>query len=412
MIKQFFNRYVIFPANYHITLAIFIPVLILVGISLTILFASNPDSFKLNSFFGKQSFVLFFSIISFLIIQSIKPHFFYENAYLFYGLLVLAIIATYLFDPVGGSSRWIKFGTFHFQPSEIGKMIVVFTLAKFLTDQRNLNFGYKMIGIAFLITSFPALLVFKQPDLGTALVYIFVTFPMLLWRGYRPYNLFVIFSPFMSIVAASDIALFSFWMGIVLIVLYIARPKLIYGVCVFVSNIAFGTITTIIWNNLYSHQKNRIFTFLDPSNDPTGAGYQLIQSKTAIGSGGLFGVGLGQGTQTQLRFLPVRNSDFIISVIGEEFGLFGITVIILCFGLIIYWMINYSQIIRNQFGSLSLIGFSSILFFHTIVNMGMAVGLFPVTGLPLPLISYGGTFLLSMFLMIGITQNIINNNFK
>ena len=132
---------------------------------------------------------------------------------------------------------------------------------------------------------------FKQPDLGTALVYIFATIPMLVWRGYRLYNLFVVFSPIVSILAASNIVIFSVWVGIILVVLFLSQPKLINGVWVFISNITFGTVTSIIWNNLYTHQKNRILTFLDPNNDPTGAGYQILQSKTAIGSGGLFGVG-------------------------------------------------------------------------------------------------------------------------
>lgn len=412
MIKKLLERYIVFPANYGISLAIFLPVLILVSVSLTILYASNPDSFRFGSFFGKQSIWLLISILFFLIVQSIKPHFFYEYAYILYGFLLIFILLTYFFPPVGGSARWIHLGGFQFQPSEVGKMIVVFTIAKYLTDLRNMNDVYKSIGLSFLLSGIPALLVFKQPDLGTALVYVFATIPMLIWRGYRFYNLFVVFSPFISILAASNIIFFSIWIGIVLIILYLAQPKLINGIWVFISNIAFGTITSFIWNNLYQHQKDRILTFLDPMNDPMGSGYQILQSKTAIGSGGLFGVGLGQGTQTHLRFLPVRNSDFIISVIGEEFGLLGIASIIICFGIMIYWMVNYSQIIRNQFGSLSIIGFASVLFFHTLVNMGMAVGLFPVTGLPLPFISYGGTFLLSMFLIIGITQNIINNNFK
>lgn len=412
MIKEFFKRYTIFPANYKITVGIIFPILLLIIISLMILFAANPNSFQLNSFFGKQSVWFGVSIVAFLIVQSIKPHFFYENAYILYGFLILAIISTYLFESVGGSSRWIKLGAIQFQPSEIGKMIVVFTLAKFLTDLRNLSSVYKTITLSFILTGIPALLVFKQPDLGTALVYIFATIPMLIWRGYKPSNLFVVFGPFISIIAASNIIFFSIWMGFVVFVLYYTRPKLINAIGVFISNIIFGTITTLIWNSLYPHQKNRILIFLDPTKDPMGAGYQIIQSKTAIGSGGLFGVGLGNGTQTQLRFLPVRNSDFIISVIGEEFGLLGISAILICFGIIIYWMINYAQITRNQFGSLSIIGFSSIIFFHTLVNMGMAVGLFPVTGLPLPFISYGGTFLLSMFLIIGITQNFINNNFR
>ena len=412
MIRRFLDKYISFPANYHLSFTIIFPVIVLIAISLTILNASNPESFSFSSFVGKQSIWLMISIVFFLIVQSFKPHFFYEYAYALYGLLIVFIFMTYFFDPVGGSARWIHIGGFQFQPSEVGKMLVVFTVAKFLTDLRNIENVYQSITVALLLSGIPALIVFKQPDLGTALVYVFATVPMLIWRGYRFYNLFVVFSPIISILAASNIVLFSAWIGIVLVILYLSQPKLINGVWVFVTNITFGTVTSLIWNNLYTHQKNRILTFLDPNNDPTGAGYQILQSKTAIGSGGLFGVGLGQGTQTHLRFLPVKNSDFIISVIGEEFGLLGILTILLCFGIMIYWMVNFAQITRNQFGSLSIIGFASILFFHSLVNMGMAVGLFPVTGLPLPFISYGGTFLLSMILLIGVTQNIINSNFK
>ena len=412
MIRRFFERYINFPANYHLSFTIIIPVIFLIGVSLTILNASNPDNFSLSTFVGKQSVWLGISIFFFILVQSIKPHFFYEYAYVLYGVLIFLILLTYLYSPIGGSARWIHLGGFQFQPSEVGKMLVVFTIAKYLTDLRNLKNVYQSITIGLLLCIIPALIVFKQPDLGTALVYIFATIPMLVWRGYRLYNLFVVFSPIVSILAASNIVIFSVWVGIILVVLFLSQPKLINGVWVFISNITFGTVTSIIWNNLYTHQKNRILTFLDPNNDPTGAGYQILQSKTAIGSGGLFGVGLGQGTQTHLRFLPVKNSDFIISVIGEEFGLLGIFSIIFCFGFIIYWMVNFSQIIRNQFASLSIIGFASILFFHSLVNMGMAVGLFPVTGLPLPFISYGGTFLLSMVLILAVTQNFINNNFK
>ena len=144
--------------------------------------------------------------------------------------------------------------------------------------------------------------------------------------------------------------------------------------------------------------------------DPQGTGYQVLQSITAIGSGGIWGKGLGQGTQTQLRFLPVRDTDFIISVIGEEIGLFGITIIILSFFMILYWIITYACTISNRFSSLTLIGFVSILFIHLIVNMGMTVGLLPVTGLPAPFLSYGGSFLLTCFLILALTNNIINRH--
>ena len=145
-------------------------------------------------------------------------------------------------------------------------------------------------------------------------------------------------------------------------------------------------------------------------NDPQGAGYQVIQSMTAIGSGGFWGKGLGSGTQTQLRFLPVRDTDFIISVIGEEMGLFGITLLLIAFSMIFYWFIGFADTMSNKFCSLSLIGFASILFVHLIVNMGMTVGLFPVTGLPVPFLSYGGSFLLTCFLILGLVNNMISQN--
>ena len=412
LIKDFLKKYILFPGNYNISITIIFPVIFLVCVSLTVLYASNAESLSLNSFFGKQFVWLIISLIFFVLLQSIRPHFFYEYAYAFYGVLLLLIIATYFFKPIGGATRWIHLGNFQFQPSELGKMIVVFTVSKYLTDLRNLKNIYTSIAISMFLCCLPAILVFKQPDLGTALVYIFSVVPMLFWRGFRFYNLFVIFGPLISIIAASNLAVFSFWIGIILLVIYLNQPKVVNAIGVLVINISFGTISTVIWENLYPHQKNRILTFINPELDPTGSGYQILQSQTAIGSGGLSGVGLGFGTQTHLRFLPVKNSDFIISVIGEEFGLIGITLIIISFGFLIYWMFNFSQIIRNQFGGLTIIGFASIIFFHSLVNMGMAVGLFPVTGLPLPFISYGGTFLLSMFIIIGVTQNIINNNFK
>ena len=149
---------------------------------------------------------------------------------------------------------------------------------------------------------------------------------------------------------------------------------------------------------------------MNPLRDPQGAGYQVLQSITAIGSGGLWGKGLGKGTQTQLRFLPVRDTDFIISVIGEEIGLFGITIILTAFFIMIYWIVTYAGTISNKFSSITLIGFASILFIHLAINMGMTVGLLPVTGLPAPFVSYGGSFLLTCFLILALSNNIINQH--
>ena len=257
----------------------------------------------------------------------------------------------------------------------------------------------------------PSLLIFKQPDFGTAIVYTFISIPMLYWGGVKPYHLFFFLAPFISIISAFNLTVFSIWMITLVIIIYFNQQKVIQGSIYFILNISFGVLAPFIWDNfLYSHQRERIQTLLSPMHDPQGAGYQVLQSITAIGSGGIWGKGLGQGTQTQLRFLPVRDTDFIISVIGEEIGLFGIIIIMLAFCMLLYWLITYASIISNKFASLTLIGYVSILFIHLTVNMGMTVGLLPVTGLPAPFLSYGGSFLLTCFLILALANNIINQH--
>ena len=161
---------------------------------------------------------------------------------------------------------------------------------------------------------------------------------------------------------------------------------------------------------LYDHHKNRIISLFYPDDHHLGVGYQLFQSKVAIGSGGIFGKGLGEGTQSFLRFLPIKDSDFILSVISEEMGLFSIIIILLMFFIFIYFTLDASSRLFNKFYSLCLVGFSSIIFFHMVINMSMIIGIFPVIGLPLPFISYGGTFLLTCMIIVGIINNIINND--
>ena len=235
---------------------------------------------------------------------------------------------------------------------------------------------------------------------------------MLLWAGVRPFHLFVVVSPLLSIIAAFNLKLFYFWMFILILVIFLSQPNVRNGIILFIVNLFFGTLSSFLWSNLYAHQRNRILTFLDPTSDPLGAGYQIIQSITAIGSGGLLGKGFGQGSQTHLRFLPVRDSDFIISVIGEEFGFVLILGVFIVFYFLLHNIISSSSKLNNKFGSFVLIGFVSTIFFHVIINMGMVVSLFPVTGLPLPFISYGGTFLLTMITIISITNNIISSDIE
>ena len=196
--------------------------------------------------------------------------------------------------------------------------------------------------------------------------------------------------------------LIAIWIGILGIIIFLARPKRMVSLSLFFGNIFLGLFSPFLWNALKPYQQNRILTLFNPEKDPLGAAYQIIQSKTAIGSGGLFGKGWGVGTQTHLKFLPVQESDFILSVMGEELGFISISLVLLVFGFFIVQILKRSYLSKDRFSSLALMGFSSIFMTHVFVNTAMTVGLIPVKGLPFPFISAGGSFLISSYIMIGL----------
>jgi rod shape determining protein RodA len=394
----------------NINFRIVSPIILLCLLSLFLLNSTSAESSFSTSTFSRQLLWLLIGVFVFICAQFLRIQFFNEYAYHFYVILVIAILGTYFMPIKGGSQRWLIFGPLSIQPSEVGKVLMVFVLAKFLSDQRDNANHLGILISTIVLVIFPALLVFNQPDLGTSIIYLVITYPMLYWVGIRPYYLFIVISPVLSVLAAFNIIVFYLWMLLIILLFLFSQPRVLEGVFLFIVNVSCGLLTPYIWENiLYEHQRNRILTFLDPLRDPQGSGYQIIQSMTAIGSGGFWGTGLGQGTQTHLRYLPVRDTDFIISVSGEELGLFSILFILASYSFFIFWMLVYAEKIRNIFSSLVMIGFVSILFVHLLVNMGMIVGLFPVTGLPAPFISYGGSFLLTCILMVGLINNITNN---
>ena len=405
------NKLIQTPDRIEIRWVILVPFIFLMGVSLITLKHTSADIPFLSSTFTKQFIWFGLGCLVFIAAQWMRIQFFHEYAYHLYGLLILLIGLTYFMPAIGGSQRWLLLGPFSFQPSEIGKLILVFAIARVLADQSGNMNEIKILFIVLITAAIPAILVFKQPDFGTAIVYGFIVFPMLYWSGVRPFYLFSMLAPVISIITAFNLSLFSAWMGILIIIIYFSQPKIVIGAAHFLINIGCGIISPFIWNNLFfHHQKERILTLLNPMRDPQGSGYQVIQSIIAIGSGGLWGKGVGEGTQTQLRYLPVRDTDFIISVIGEELGLLGITIILAAFFFMLYWIITYSGTISNRFSSLILIGFVSIIFIHLTVNLGMTVGLLPVTGLPAPFLSYGGSFLLTSMFILALSNNIINHH--
>jgi len=357
-----------------------------------------------NPFF-KQLFFLIFAFAGFLIAFLTPKYLIHKYAYVIYSLGIVLVILPFFGATHAGTYRWLNIGLpFNFQPSEFAKIFTVIALARYLSDN-TINIQYfKSILIPILIALFPSLVVLNQPDLGTALVMISVIFPMLYWSGARPFYLFLLVAPILSILTAFNVITFSIWALIIAAVIFYSNTKIISGAGYFFGNVFFGLLSRPIWDMLNPYQQNRVLTFIYPEKDPLGAAYQIIQSKTAIGSGGLFGKGWGEGTQTHLKFLPVQESDFILSVIGEEFGFIAIVVILIIFGYLISSIIRNSFLSKDKFSSLSLIGLGSILLAHVFVNTAMTVGLIPVKGLPLPFISAGGTFLVTSYLMIGLAM--------
>ena len=331
----------------------------------------------------------------------------HEYVYVLYGSVIIFVIMPYFSPQVADTHRWIDIGLpFSLQPSEIAKLVIVLTLARYLSDRKIELDHFAALLMPFIIAFIPAVIVLNQPDLGTAIVMMSPVIPMLYWVGARPFHLFLVIAPTLSIITAFDVSVFTSWTIVMAIVIFMSKPKLWNGISIFFSNIFLGLVFPLFWNGfLRPYHRNRILTAINPELDPLGSGYQVIQSKTALGSGGFFGKGWGEGTQTQLKFLPVQESDFIVSVIGEELGFFAISIMVFLFLYLILKILYLAFHTTDRFSGLVLVGISTIFLSHIFVNCSMASGMIPVKGLPLPFVSYGGSFLLSSFIMIGIVIN-------
>ena len=361
---------------------------------------------NLSNAFFKQLLFLGPAIILMIITTVLSKRLIHKYIYILYGLIIILVVLPFLGEEIAGTYRWIDFGlSFGFQPSEIAKWVIVITLARYLSDNNLQVQKFSSNILPFFIAILPTLIVLNQPDLGTAVVMMVPVIPMLYWVGARPYHLFLIIAPLFSILTAFNVVVFTVWTIIVGIIIYRSMSKLWNGVTIFFFNIFLGLMFPLFWNFLRPFQRNRILTFFNPELDPLGAGYHIIQSKTALGSGGFLGKGLGEGTQSQLKFLPVQESDFIVSVIGEELGMISLLIMLFLFCWLIIKMINLSYSALDRFSGLIIIGIASIFLAHVFINCSMATGIMPVKGLPLPFISYGGSFLFSSFMMIGLILN-------
>ena len=363
-----------------------------------------------NSPFAKQFLFLFPAVLIAFIIIFIPRYTIHKYTYTLYALGIIFVLLPYTGNPHAGTYRWFDLGLpFAIQPSEFAKVFTTLALARYLSDHTLQMRHFTSIIIPIGLALVPTLIVMNQPDLGTAIVMMTPILPMLYWSGARPFYLFLVLAPIFSIVTAFHTTAFTLWAIVLGVVIITARPKLVLSLFLFFGNIFLGLLSPYAWNSLTLYQQNRILTFINPEKDPLGAAYQIIQSKTAIGSGGLLGKGWGEGTQTHLKFLPVQDSDFILSVIGEEMGFMMISTILIVIGYLIMQILKRSFLSKDRFSSLALIGIAAILLAHVFVNTAMTVGLIPVKGLPFPFLSAGGSFLIASYIMVGLVLKLSVN---
>ena len=421
------NKIIDTKYNVRFKARLIFPILFLIIVSLVLLKYSNVD--KQDLFYKQLSWVgagVFFV----LLVSVIKLEFIYRDSYKLYASLVLLLFLTMVSGlEINYSKRWLSLGFITFQPSELGKMLFVFAIAKFLSQRSEKQYDYKFIFGIFLLTGIVFLLVLQQPDLGTSLVYFFCIFPMMYWAGVKAVDILLSISPIISFLISFlyefglktdalelneiySVTLFSLW---IILIGYLSfnrfRNKFSNYIIISIigANLLITTFTSIFLEKLMlSYWFNRIIAFLDPFEYRNDFAYQINSSYDAIGSGGFLCKGLGNGMLTEFKMMPIYESDFIVSALAEQFGFFGIFSLIFALIYFFYWYVTYIEKCTNKFEKIILVGFGSIWFFHSFVNLCIVSGIFPVTGLPFPFLSYGGTYFLTNCIMFSIASKIIS----
>ena len=357
--------------NFDWTLLGLVSAICLVGI---VNIYSASAAYQMGSgtpYYLKQVNWMVFGITLSLVVASLDYHILEDFAHWFYGLLMLLLLAVLLFGRTSlGATRWLNLGLFSIQPSELMKIVIIIAFARFFNNYHaNSGLSVKDMLIPLGLLMAPVLLIMKQPDLGTAVLVLLIALSMAFYVGFR-------------------------WSTIVTFVLV---------------TVPLAWFTWAVYMKPY--QKNRVLDFLNPERSRLGSGYHIIQSKIAVGSGGVFGKGYVQGTQAQLRFLPEQHTDFAFSVFAEEWGFLGSLVLILLYLSVILWGLNIARRCNDRLGGLMAVGVTAMLFWHTMINIGMVIGLFPVVGVPLPFFSYGGTSMITSMIGVGILQSISMRRF-
>ncbi len=341
--------------------------LLLSGISLLALYGISAAGFREEGIIWKQMSFVCFGIVAMIFFARADYHYLKSYSRLIYFITILFLIAVlFLGSTVHGTSGWLNFGIFNIQPVEFAKIALIIFLASFISSKKIILGEMVQLFVSMILTFIIIFLVIKQPDLGSAMVLLAIWLGMLILSGINKKAFFIIFS---------------------------------IGILLCVSS----------WFYLVDYQKARIVSFVNPQLDIRGSGYNVFQATVAVGSGGITGKGVGQGSQSQLKFLPESHNDFIFAAITEELGFFGSMLILFLYAVVFFRLKNIASLAPDNFGYLVVSGIMIMLFFQTLVNIGMNIGLVPVVGITLPFLSYGGSSILACFIAIGIALSIYNN---
>ena len=382
-------------------LKIFLPLLLLVGMGLALIYSStvHPTLPGQGAGFAiKQLAWIGIGLVLLVATYHIPLRFHLALSYLYYFATLLLLV----FLLVRGGGRWIELGSLNLQPSELAKLALILGLSRYLSAQRIDLAHLKGFGPPLLLVALPALIILKEPDLGTSLLLLILPLPMLWWAGMDPRNLFFLYSVALSLVSASHWLAWGAFLTLLIVLLIHSSHSLLTKAGILLANLAVGVLTPLLWSHLQGYQRQRVIAFLNPARDPFRAGYQIIQSKIAIGSGGIWGKGFMRGTQAKLSFLPAQHTDFIFSVAGEELGLWGCLLILGLYLILLWEALQIAHRAKNPFSSLVAVGIASVFIIQIGVNVGMTLGVMPITGLPLPFLSYGGSAMLVDMIMMGL----------
>jgi rod shape determining protein RodA len=389
---------------------IFLPVVALVLIGVTSVYSATYDA-GASLYFNRQVMWAIAGFAMMIAVWLLPFRTIQLASYPLYAASLLLLVAVLIAGKtVAGTKSWFGIGGFGIQPAEFVKVTTIMALSSYLS-YRHLERGkLSEIATTFGIVLLPFALIILQPDMGTALIYLGALFLILIWAGAPVFLLLALVAPIAAAVATLfNTTAFMIVVLATLVVLFLLRANRLLSSVVFSATVLTGVSVQYLFNKLAAYQQKRIYTFLDPDSDPLGAGYNVIQSKIAIGSGGLTGKGFLHGTQTQLNFIPAQWTDFIFCVPSEEFGFLGAFLILALITAVLLRGVHLSTTVKNRFGSLLAIGIVSVFTIHVAINIGMVMGIMPVIGVPLPFMSYGGSSLMASMIMAGLLLNLHRN---